>query len=345
MSHRTSILIEDRLFNHWDSVRINLPIDSMSTAVFSAPFDYKQSSFREAFRPLSYKSVNVLINDTPLFSGTMLDPSTSSSEVKSSVSVSCYSLPGVLNDCPPPPSAFPIEFNNMNLKGIADSVCSHFGLQTEFQGDLGAKFSRVSLEPSKKSLAFLSELAKKRNFIISSNSTGKLLFWRSTAPGNPVAMLRQGESPVLRVTPNIKPQGYYSDLTGLAPVKIGERGGKHTEANPHLDKIIRPTSFNVQDSDGSNLNSLVKTKTGRMIARSISYDLFLSTWSDPIGNLWQPNTTLKLIAPKDMIYKSYEFLIKSVELVKVKNRETAKLTLVLPGVFSGEIPRRLPWDE
>ena len=82
-----------------------------------------------------------------------------------------------------------------------------------------------------------------------------------------------------------------------------------------------------------------------MFGAMASYSVALSTWRDPAGNLWAPNTTLKLQAPGAMIYNSYEFIVRSVEFSKDSTSETARLNLVLPGAFSGQIPEALPWDE
>jgi prophage tail gpP-like protein len=70
----------------------------------------------------------------------------------------------------------------------------------------------------------------------------------------------------------------------------------------------------------------------------------LPTWRDPRGQLWAPNTTLRLIAPSAMIYTEQEFLIRDVVLRQDDESLTASLGLALPGAFSGETPESLPWD-
>jgi hypothetical protein len=45
-----------------------------------------------------------------------------------------------------------------------------------------------------------------------------------------------------------------------------------------------------------------------------------------------------------MIYNEYEFVIRSVRLIKTGDSESATMTLVLPGSFEGKIPEAMPWD-
>jgi len=73
--------------------------------------------------------------------------------------------------------------------------------------------------------------------------------------------------------------------------------------------------------------------------------LDVATWYDPNNKLWEPNTTIKILAPGAMIYKEYEFLIRSIEFKTTKTEKTATIILSIPGSFSGEIPEALPWDE
>jgi len=81
-----------------------------------------------------------------------------------------------------------------------------------------------------------------------------------------------------------------------------------------------------------------------MFASAISYNIEVATWRSPNGNLWSPNTTIKIQAPGAMIYEPYEFLIKSVTFKGERSGRIASLSLVLPGAFSGRIPEGLPWD-
>lgn len=339
-----AILIDGVRFRRWSTVRIIRSLDAMDIVEFGAPFDEELPGFREAFRPFSYKDLAVTVGGSPLFTGTMVAVSPVLDTDRRSVSVSGYSKPGVLNDCTAPASAYPLEFDSLGLRDIALKLSEPFGVAVELEADQGAVFDRVALTPAKKILAFLIELAKQRNLIVSSTSEGALLFDKSTAVGSPVAILAQGSSPVTDVTPFFSPQEYYSHITGLEPVITGLQGSQFTVKNPRLLGVVRPITFTVQDTQDADVKTAVGAKAARMFGAAVTYVVGLNTWRDPSGKLWEPNTTIKLTAPGAMIYTEFEFIIRSVEFSRAGSAETAALTLVLPGSFSGEIPEAMPWD-
>jgi len=342
--NETAVLIEGERFRFWQSIRITRAIDAMDTMELLAPFDSEVASFRETFRPFSYKSANVTVGGIPLFTGTMVGVVPVLDPARKVVSVSAYSLPGVLNDCTAPASAFPLEFNDQNLRDIANKVAGLFGLKVVFDGEPGAVFDRVALTPGKKVLSFLADLAKQRNLIVSSTPLGELLFLKSTDARQPVAQLRQGESPLLSVTPFFSPQEYYSHITGLEPVLVGLAGSQFTVKNPRLVGVVRPITFEASDAVAADVKGAVESKAGRMFGNAASYSITLTTWRNPSGNLWAPNSTITLIARDAMVYSEYAFIVRSVEFIRERSAETAVLNLVIPGSFSGQVPEVLPWD-
>lgn len=339
-----AILIDGQRFRFWDRVRVTRSIDTMDTVEFGAPFDADAPGFRETFRPFSFKPVVITVGGTPLFTGTMVAVSPAVENSQKIVSVSGYSLPGVLNDCTSPASTYPLEFNDQGLRDISAALASPFGIAVEFQADQGAIFERVASEPGKKVLAFLTELAKQRNLVISSTTRGKLLFSQSIETGTPVARLQQGSAPVMAVTPFFSPQEYYSHITGIEPVIVGLAGSQFTVKNPRLQGVTRPITFNAPDTLDADVKAAVEAKAGRMFGNMASYSVRVATWRDPQGNLWDPNTIVKLQAPEAMIYNEYAFVIRSVEFEREGRKETATLNLVIPGSFSGKVPESLPWE-
>lgn len=339
-----AILIDGRRFRFWDKVRVIRSIDAMDTVEFGAPFDADIPGFKESFRPFSFKPVAITVGGEPLFTGTMVGVSPVVENIQRVISVSGYSLPGVLNDCTPPASAYPLEFNNQGLRDIASAIVAPFGLTVNFEGEQGAIFERVACEPGNKALAFLTDLAKKRNLIISNSERGAVVFWQSVEAGRPVARLQQGNAPVLSVTPFFTPQEYYSHITGLEPVIVGSEGSQFTVKNPLLTGVTRPITFKAPDTLDADVKAVVEAKAGRMFGNMASYAVRVATWRNPNGELWAPNTTVKLLAPEAMIYNEYEFVIRSIEFNRERAVESATLNLVIPGSFSGKIPEALPWD-
>lgn len=209
----------------------------------------------------------------------------------------------------------------------------------------GAPFDRVALEPEASPWTFLSELAKQRGVILSDTPLGELLIFRSTEGGSPVARLREGSHPLESVNAKFSPQGYFSEITGLGAARPGAAGSSYTERNPRLRGVVRPSTFKPDDTELADVPAAVRARMGRMFGNLATYELAVPTWRDPSGALWSPNTTITLLAPRAMVYRETEMLIREVTLRRTADSISASLSVVLPGAFSGGIPTRLPWDD
>ena len=342
--NETAVLIEGVRFRFWSDIRLTRSIDAMDTMEINAPFDANDKDLRETFKPLSFKKIDVTVGGAQLFTGTMVGVMPVIDEKSKVLSVNAYSLPAVLGDCTAPASAYPIEFNKQNIRDIAIRLAGLFGIAVVFNEAAGAVFERVALGTGESVLSFLTTLAKQRNLIISSTSNGELLFLRSTSTNEPVARLKQGESPLLSVIPFFSPQEYYSHITGIEPVSTGLSGSQFTVKNSRLEGVVRPLTFVSNDAETAGVKESTESKAGRMFGNAVTYSVNVITWRDTNGELWAPNSTVTLTAPDAMVYEEYSFIIRSVEFKRDAGAETAVLNLVIPGAFSGEVPEVMPWD-
>lgn len=344
--NEVAISIEGIRFRFWDSMRVLHAIDNISIVEFSAPLDLMLGNFRDTFQPFSYKSVEVTVGGVRVFTGTMVGVNPILESDRKDLSISCYSLPGVLNDCTAPETMFDsLEFKDQGLRDIVKALVSPFDVGVSFSDDQGAVFDpQVAIAPDRKILSFLIDLAKQRNLVISNDLDGNLLIQKPLSSGIPVANLEQGQSPLISVIPFFNAQEYYSHVTGRQPVSIGSSGSKFTVKNPRLPGVIRPLVFDSTDTEGVSLKQSVQAKVGRMFGSLVSYSLDLATWRDSNGNLWEPNTIVSLLAPDGMVYNAFNFLVRSVEFKKSQEAETATLNIVLPESFGDKIPDGLPWD-
>jgi len=345
-----SVVIDGTKFEHWQSVTVTRSVDTFSTVTLTAPFDPSRKEFREVFRPFSFKPLKVLIKGKALFTGSLVGVHPRIDPNARTVEVTGYSLPGVLQDCTAPGKTVPHEFKKLGLRAIIEQLCQPFGLAVKIGpgSSEGSRFDKVKLEEGQVLFEFFTELAKQRNLVISDTAEGAVLCWRSVEAGNPVGIFVEGEAPLSTVSAEFNPQDYFSEITGFCSAKRGRKGSKHTEQNPWLTRL-RPMSFKLDDTEKGDAPEATRAKLGRMFANVAAYTLSdLPTWRDPNGDLWEPNTTLKLTAPSVMIYRRTELLVRNVTLVQDADKETATLDLVLPGAFSGEPPGLtsfLPWEE
>ena len=344
-----ALKIDGNRFRFWTTLRVVRSIGAIDIVEFTAPFDPTVRAQRDAFRPMTFKEVEVTVDGERLFLGTMLTPSPELTPNSSTMHVSAYAKPGVLADCTIPAGTFypQNEILGETLEGIAKLYADPFGIEVKFEqaNSVGAAFPQVAITTTKKILTFLADLAKQRNLVIGSTVDGALEFRKGTDQLFPQARLEQGASPVLEVVPNFSPQEYYSSITGLEPVIVGGAGSVHTVRNPHLPGVVRPLTFKVNDAIGGDVPTATNANMGRMFGNAATYSVTVDTWRDEDGFLWEPNITVELLAPGAMVYTPYKFLIRSVTFTRDATEERATLDLVMPGSFSGKIPDSLPWDE
>ncbi len=339
-----AILIDQQRWRAWQSVDITLELDSFASVTFTSPWEPERRAMRETFRPFSFKPLDVLIGGERLFTGTLVGVAPTVEPDSRTLQASGYSLPGVLVDAMEPASAFPLELSGLTLRQIAEKLVEPWGLSVQMEAPDGAPFRRVAINPDQRVYSFLVDLAQQRGLVISDTAEGGVRFLQSSPGGEPVAWLREGEQPLLNVSPSFDPQSYFSEITGLAKTRVGRGGTKYTVQNDRLSGVLRPHTFTLGDTDGADVPAATRAKLGRMFGNALAVQADVPTWRTNDGALWQPNSTLILEAPGAMIFRETEFLIRTVTFHQEKKSQSATLGLVLPGAFSGEIPEVLPWD-
>ena len=341
--NEVSVMLGGELFRFWTDMAIERSIDSFDQFSMTAPFEPDEPGFRAAFAPLSFQRAELFVGGDRLYTG--LNP-INTPEVAidgAMVTAEGYALAGVLNDCPLP-ATVPREYQDVNLESIAIQQAKPFGLTPVFETPAGAVFTDpVAIASDGKVLPFWAKLAGQRGLVIGNDEFGQPVF-RTESEAPPVQLLELGVSPVVRVLPEFNPQQYYSHVTVTVPGFLGIlKPIVRTVPNPFLRGVTRPLTFQASDLKAGEEVTAVNAKMGRMFANAIAYRVDLAGWRNVKGELWSPNTSVRLLAPRAMIYKETQFLIRSVTLKRNEKADTASLLCVLPGAFAGKIPETLPW--
>lgn len=329
----------------WVDLSIERAIDTYSTVSVSAPFDPNRAELREIFRPFTYRDLVVSIGGERIFTGIAVDIVPRTGPEGSTVSVTGYALPAQLEDCHEPHSALPLKFEDIGLRSVLAALLGPLGLEYELRGTDGAPLEEVELDPTSSPQDIISKVAKQRGYVLTDTADGKLLCWRSTESGSPVARFEENVPPVGTIEAQFSAREYYSEITGFTQAKRGRKGSFHTERNPWLPRL-RPHSFELGETDPSEAPEATRAKLGRMFGNMAGWQIAdLPTWRDPQGVLWAPNTTVYLTAPGAMIYRETELLVRAVHLSATPTKQSATLDVVMLGAFSGIAPKVLPWAE
>lgn len=364
-----SISVGGQEYGFWHSIEITVGLDTVDTIALSAPFESDRAGFREIFRPFSFQEIKAWIGGVLIFTGTMVDVRPELKPESRMVEMSGYGKPGVLTDCTMPSASFPLEFKGAGLREIAIGICEPFGIEVDYRLDDDAPFDKIALvkaakvkrrgrarhgrdhsfdkvaiEHDTKPWEFLAKLAKQRNAVLTSSSSGELLIW-CAVPTEPIARFEAGKPPLTRVEVEFDPQNYYSEITGYAPTKAGRKGSNYTARNERLSDVIRPHCFTCDDAEDADAPEATTAKLGRMFGAAAAFKLpELPTFRDPTGALWHPNTTINLLAPDAMIYRATDLIVRNATLKQTGDSQTADLSLAFTGAFTGEAPTEFPWD-
>jgi len=321
--------------------------DAVAKAGFVLPNELET---RALFPPLGSPVVTIDLDGARIFTGRAASPVTFAGVGERILDISCYSTPGILEIATPPLVAFPLEFLRSNLIVIAGDLCRLHGVSPVFEADAGPVFERVDIKPGNPVLGFIADLGSQRGLVLTSSEIGELVFWRGETAGPPMGRYEKGKAPVINFTPQINEDRYYSSVTGMVPLKTKKprRTGpppiqSYTVQNPHATDLVRPYTFEIRDISPGELPTAVDSAAGRMFAGVFTASLELSTWKNLNGEMFVPGRKVQVKSPDDYVDDFYDFLIAGVALQKQADKETAILSLALPGAFSGEIPTRLPW--
>jgi prophage tail gpP-like protein len=332
-------------FQYWNEILITRSIDAPPAIELSAVWEPSNKQIRDVFRPFSFKPIDIFLGGEKLFTGDMTTATPATRNDGSTITASAQGKTAILSDCTPPASAFPLGFDGDTLDTIAAALLSPLGIAVQFEASTGAPFKQFDVQTGDIIMPLIIKLAKQIGVVIGETVDGAALFTKADSTATPVAVLSADAPPVLQIDAQFNPQNYYSHITAIAPTIVGLKGEQVTVRNPYLTNILRPYTFEADDSGNETLQEIAEAKAGRMFANMVSWSVKLATWYKPNGSTWQPGERVKLSGDTAMIYRPTIFLIRSVTLAQNENSRTATLNLVLPGGFAGVIPETLPWEE
>lgn len=328
----------------WDTVQIEQALDRYSVVRLTGPFVAEDQTVRSAYRPFEFDTCEIYVDGRILFRGVLLGYSVQREIAGRSMAISAYSRAAVLTDVCASPAQFPLEYKGQTLRQIASSLIRPLdGLQAVFETADQAAFNTVALDPDLKIQSFLASLARKRNFVLSDTETGDLYFRRPSSDGNIKARLAESLPPVQFVSGRVNTQDLFSHITGLSSENGGNKPEKYTWTNPFTKGANRQYTFAVNDLETGSLKQAVDAKACRMFANAFYANVEVSTWYSETKELWKPGDLVQLTAPGAMVYTEQKLIVGAVSFVKNARAQTAELTLLLPGAYSGQIPEQLPW--
>jgi prophage tail gpP-like protein len=364
------IKIAGKYFEHYNDVSVDTSLDAVaSTFSFTAKYDHKNAFHREVFRPLSYHRIEFLHdNGRPISTGTITTSAFNSKAAPELVQVSGYSLGGVLEDCNIPYELYPLESNNRSLKEIAERLLKYFGIPLvvyqEVAKDCNQIIPKTVAEPQDTIKDYLSKIAAQKKVLLSHDVYGNVIMFRPKVNSASKGLYTKENAEEMSLS--IDGQAMHSSITTLRQPSKPKKGSKDilsddydplegsdddvlgsgtkakkkillpvdTVYNPII-KVKRPKVDKLSSGDVTDtLKGAENTIANELKAISVSFSI--SRW-DPIsiGDIIEvQNDEIYLEKPLRMMV--YNTVIN--ESSEVKN---STITCVLPGTFTGEMPKTI----
>ena len=341
------IKINGKNFEFFNDLKINLKYASVgSTFSFKSYFDPENMQHRDLFKPFTYSIVEILDDENKrILRGRMVNNGFTDASVKSLVSVSGYSLPGVLEDCKIPASLYPLQSDGKTLKEITETLINPFGLNLVIDGsvsDLANQVYEKTVAAQNQTVkSYLDELASQKNIVISHTDAGSLLLTKARATASPIAQFLGG-IPEIKMTLSIDGRRMHNKITVQKQADIdNDNAGEETVNNPFVG-IFRPqtreqTSGDDVDTAQAGQNAL--SAELRAITLTIEVDRW--TWNDDGKVMMKPNNIITVHNHDLYLYQFVRFFVESIAFSETKDKETAVLSCVLPEVYNGNIPRNI----
>jgi len=306
---------------------------------------------REIIRPFGYENVQVYLGGELVLTGVVYGLNSRITGKEKSATLDIGSLACDIVDSVKYP---PYEFNFQTLADIADDILGEKGLTPRFESyDIESEFfERVCIDAQQSIFDFLSELARQRGVLISSNEKGEVYFLRADTSSTPVETIELATS----LEGSFNGRDLFSSyrVTAMLPevqaktkkLKRSRRTRttddtvqtlKYAEAYDSLVPSTRETTSTVDNVTSEGLPKAAEWERSRRWAKACTITIPRVGWYPKDSDeIYKENTLVTLKTSDLWLEDGFDFLIKSVEYVLDSNGAVALITLIPPQAYTGE---------
>lgn len=335
------IKINGRDCNFFNEGTIQLNLDSIaSTFSFKTRFNPENDDHKELFKPLQYHKTQIYNSkDKLMFTGTVLNHAFQSDSKNNLLSISGYSLSGILEDVTIPPSQYPLESTNRSLRDIAERLCKFYGIGLVIDksvfNEVNSVFKKTVASPTDTVKGYLSKLTSQKNIVLSHNSLGNVVMFKPDNNANPKFFLNTGNT--LSMSSSYNGQGLHSEIS-VVRQPSGENSATSkvdTIKNPLIGKY-RPTT--------KVLSSGEDTETKKAADNELSAELKAITINVKMLGLYdeiKPGDIINIHNHEIYSFAYSRYMVSAITFNFNEKEETTDLSLVLPETYSGDIPKNI----
>lgn len=332
-----------RELTQFTNFSVNLKYDAIASAfAFAFYFDPDNIEHKELSCIGHYHLCTIEHNNETLLTGQILSEAFNSSSKSELVSISGYSLPGILEDCEISPSIDRLQFDLLGLQEISRQIITPFGIKQIVDPivaqEMVQPFDESNSRVSQNIKSFLTELATQKNVIISHNQNGNLVYTRIPKNQQSIFHFQQGQLPATSFSLKFNGQGMHSHIRVVAQADIDDLNAGDSEVrNPYvINTVYRPRLIIQNSGTGEDTARAARSALAQEL-KNLELTIVTDRWTLN-DKIIRPGQTISVTNPEIYLYNKTNFVIEEVELSGNNEKEIATLNCVLPEVYNGAYP-------
>jgi len=320
--------------------------------LFEIPFDYTDRKMVDLVRPYTWYQARLYIGGELYITALASKWDYQESDAGTTAVIEARSLPGEMLDCMGMRKSMVFK-KGLTLLDICREVAAPYGITcyssngsggVVTQSQVGDAFNRVEQDIIQTDADFISSLARQKGFLLKSMPDGNLLLCRANTNDRPVCSLISGQYPVRSFKSSHDGSRRFSKW-----IATTEEAGVSSISSTLTDTTVprnRSFVFKASESEEANLKTACEWRRSKSIAEAATFDVEVSGWRNPDGELWTENMKVTGLAPGAFVFTESEFIIESVELTKDEGGgDIATLKLAIPESYTTTQPKApFPWD-
>jgi len=327
-------------FTKFNNFSVDIEYDTLTSSFeVEVWFDPENEDHKNLFAPGAYSSALVKWKGEVLITGIILSPEFNDEAAPGLVTLSGYSKTGILEDCPIPPDAYPLQNNRKTIAEICSDLAGLFDIGVVIDISVKDKaekeIEKSAEDPTNTIGDYIADICGQNRIILSHTSQGDIYLTSSEPSTVPVFNLEDGP-PAETWSLSFDGQSMHSQITvqGQSDPKGGNKS-EVTVKNP-LVKLFRPTVIEQTSGDDTTVEEAANNALADEL-KNVSLKIDLDRW-EVDGKLLKPNMPIMVKNPRLMIYDWARFIISEVSLNENESNRSASITCNLPEVYTKEEP-------
>ena len=322
-------------------LNVSRSLDSIASKFsFKSRFNPENDLHKELFKPLQYHKVEIFNSENKLIlTGTILNHAFSSDKDISLVSISGYSVSGILEDVTIPVSAYPLESINRSLKDIATRLFNLFGIGLIIDSSVANLanqiFETTTASNTESIKSYISKLTSQKNIVLSHNERGQVVMFKPNDDMKPKYYFNKDNVLLTGATAQFSGQGLHSEINCVRQPSDENEGVSSADSitNP-LIKKYRPTTKTLSSGEDVDVSHAANNELASELS-AISVSLSCKGLLDDIN----PGDIVNVHLHEIYSFAYNRYMVSEVTLKENEKEDTTDLSLVLPETFTGKQPR------